>query len=104
MSSFANTQKITSITFTQNIQCFCPLGNDWYTNQITVDFAPSSIIPDYCEIDEFTRGLAGEELIIEDVVEQIYTYMKNNYKPTKLCVRSYVNDAKHMPVTVVKEM
>lgn len=103
MSSFANTQGITYITFTQNIQCFCPLGNDWYTNQVTVEFVPSSIIPDYCEIDDFTRSLGGEHLIIEDVVERIYTYMENNYKPNNLYVKSYVCDAKHMPVTVIKE-
>lgn len=103
MASFANRQGITQIKFTQDIQCFCPLGNDWYTNHVTVEFEPTSIIPDYCEIDDFTRSLGGESLIIEDVVNTIYDYMNKSYQPNMLRVTSYVDDAKHMPVTVVKE-
>ena len=103
MASFANSQGITQIKFTHDIQCFCPLGNDWYTNHVTVEFEPTSIIPDYCEIDDFTRSLGGESLIIEDVVNTIYDYMNKSYKPNMLRVTSYVDDAKHMPVTVVKE-
>ena len=34
---------------------------------------------------------------------RIYDYMNKSYKPNMLRVTSYVDDAKHMPVTVVKE-
>jgi len=104
LSSFANAQKITEIAFSQNIQCFCPLGNDWYTNQLEVTFTPSDIIPDYCDVDDFTRSLGGKALIIEDVVNAVYEYIVSNYNPVNLCVVSKVNDAKHMPVIVTKKM
>ena len=102
MAKFKNEQGISLIEFTQNIQDFCPLGNDWYTNQITVSMIPDSIIPDYCDIDDFTRSLGGKDLIIEDVVDAIFKYIEEEYAPKDLSVSSYVNDAKHMPVTVVK--
>lgn len=102
MARFKNVQGISKIEFTQNIQDFCPLGNDWYTNHITVLMVPSSIIPDYCDIDDFTRSLSGKELIIEDVVDTIYNYINTEYEPIELSVTSYVDDAKHMPVKVVK--
>ena len=102
MSSFENKQGITQIEFMQNIQCFCPLGNDWYTNQICVRMCPGKIIPDYCEIDDFTRSLGGKRLIIEDVISMIYDHIMTVYCPEHLYVESYVDDAKHMPVRVVK--
>ena len=103
MAKFENTQGISRISFTQNIQCFCPLGDDWYTNHLTVDMCPDKIIPDYCDVDNFTRGLSGKMLIIEDVVNAVYNYLYDNYKPKSVKVESHVNDAKHMPVTVIKE-
>lgn len=103
MASFANTQGITKIILTQNVQCFCPLGDDWYTNHITIELIPKSIIPDYCEADDFIRGLAGQSLIIEDVIDKIFTYFKQSYDCSYVKVVSYVDDAKHLAVTVVKE-
>lgn len=104
MGRFENKQGITSITFTQNIQCFCPLGDDWYTNEVEVTFVPEDVIPDYCEIDDYTRSLAGKALIIEDVVNDIFNYMMTEYAPSELCVTSVARDAKHMPVEVTKEL
>ena len=103
MAEFYNKQGITEITFTQNIQCFCPLGNDWYTNHVEVNMIPDETIPDYCDVDDFLRGLAGKSLIIEDVVDAIYSYLCTNYKPKSVRVQSSVDDAKHLPVTVVKQ-
>lgn len=103
MSRFKNEQNITAIEFMQNVQCFCPLGNDWYTNQITVEFEPTDTIPDYCEVDDFVRGLSGKSLLIEDVVASIYNYVYQEYSPAYLRVSSKVDDAKHLPVTVTKQ-
>lgn len=103
MGAFKNEQRITEIRFSQNIQNYCTLGSDWYTNQLSVTMIPRDIIPDYCEIDDFTRSLGGKEMIIEDVIDAVYTYLAENYKPLELYVESYVEDAKHMPVTVTKD-
>lgn len=102
MARFENKQGISKICFKQNIQCYCPLGYDWYTNHITVEMVPGKVIPDYCELDDFTRGIAGKSLIIEDVVAQIWDHITIEYEPSFLRVTSDVDDAKHMPVSVTK--
>lgn len=103
MAKFKNVQGISKVSFKQNVQCFCPLGNDWYTNQLGVDMQMGETIPDYCEVDDFIRSISGKSLIIEDVVQQVYEYFENTYHPKALYVESYVDDAKHLPVTVIKE-
>lgn len=103
MARFENVQGITKICFNQNIQCFCPLGNDWYTNHVYIEIIPNKVIPDYCEVDEFLRSLGGESLVIEDVIDKVFKYFKEEYKCSSVKVSSYVNDAKHLSVRVLKE-
>lgn len=103
MAGFPNRQRISKVRFTQNVQCYCPLGDDWYTNHVTVDMQLGDAIPDYCDVDDFIRSISGKSLIIEDVIDLIYKYFTDTYKPINLRVESYVDDAKHLPVTVVKE-
>ena len=103
MAEFKNVQGISRVSFTQNVQCFCPLGDDWYTNHLTVKMQMGEIIPDYCDVDDFIRSISGRSLIIEDVVQQVYEYFDNTCRPKSLYVESYVDDAKHLPVTVIKE-
>lgn len=103
MSKFENVQGITEISFEQNVQCYCPLGNDWYTNQLFITIVPDKLIPDYCDVDDFIRGLSGKSLIIEDVIKEIFEYFKNEYAPKNIKIQSYVNDAKHLTVRVIKE-
>ena len=96
-----NTYKIKHITIESTAQCFCPLGNDWYTNQFVVDFVPAEYIPDYCEMDKWiTENINGKHMIIEQAVAMLYDYLHNTYYPVDLHVESYVEDAKHSAVTV----
>lgn len=103
MGSFENKQGINKIKLFQNVQCFCPLGNDWYTNNIQIEIIPNKIIPDYCEVDEFIRSLSGNNYIIEDVVYSIFEYFKKVYNCEYVKVESTVTDAKHLNVIVIKE-
>lgn len=102
MSKFVNKQGITNIEITHNVQCYCPLGDDWYTNHLCIKLEGLNVIPDYCDVDDFIRSLSGKKLIIEDVVSLIYEYIVSEYNPEHINVESYVSDAKHMPVKVVK--
>ena len=102
MARFENVQGITEVKFFQNIQCYCPLGDDWYTNRVEVTMKPDRVVPDYCELDDFTRSLGGEKLIIEDVIDAIYSHIMEEYEPYYLSVVSSVDDAKHMAVVVSK--
>lgn len=103
MAAFENRQGITKISFKFDLRNFCPLGDDWYVNHITAEFRPLHTIPDYVFLEDEIRELDGKSLIIEDVVNNIYNIL-DGYGVGSLRVVSYVNDAKHMPVTVEKVM
>ena len=103
MARFENKQGISEISMDINVQCYCPLGDDWYTNKLYICLQPGTVIPDYCEVDDAIRKLAGEKLIIEDVVANVYNHIMQEYSPRSLSVNSYVEDAKHLPVTVTKQ-
>lgn len=95
---------IKNITIESTAKCYCPLGNDWYTNQFTVDFIPGEFIPDYCELDNWiAANINGKTMIIEDAVASLHKHLESTYFPAGLRVKSYVNDARHSTVTVCKE-
>ena len=99
-----NTFGINDITIESKAKCYCPLGQDWYTNQFTVNFYPGRYIPDYCEMDNWiTANINGKSMIIEEAVARLYEYLRDTYMPIELCVESYVDDAKHSAVTIHKD-
>lgn len=84
-------------------KCFCPLGNDWYTNQFTIMIVPDKKIPDYCEVDAWIeRTINGKTMIIEAAVDALHKHIVEGYEPKECRVVSYVDDAKHSTVTVCK--
>lgn len=99
-----NTQKITKIVMKPKAICFCPLGDDWYTNEFEVEFVPNEFFPDYCDIEKYlNENIRGKSLIIEDAVNLLYAYFKE-YAPAFLRVTSNVFDVtSHSPVSVTKE-
>ena len=81
--------------------CYCPLGNDWYSNNFEVIMEVKDNIPDYCEVEKWLdENIRGKSLIIEDVLDKFYQYLQKNYNPIKVEVQSIVDDAKHFPVKV----
>ena len=98
-----NKFKINSISIDTTAKCFCPLGNDWYTNQFAVNFVPGEMIPDYCHVDKWIdENINGKAMIIEEAVAMLYEHLRDTYKPDSLNVTSYVEDARHCAVTVSK--
>lgn len=103
MASFKNEQGITKITMTKRTHNYCPLGKDWYCNDLTIEVIPDSIIPDYIDIDNTIKNdIEGKNFIIEDVVSKIVDIIKE-YSPKYIKVVSDANDAVHLPVKVEKE-
>ena len=98
-----NTYGIAHISIDSEAKCFCPLGQDWYTNHFEVDFYPNKYIPDYCEMDKWiAENINGKHLIIEDAVCRLHDYMMQTYQPEDCTVISRVDDAKHSKVVVIK--
>lgn len=96
-----NKYKINDIEIEMRARCFCPLGQDWYTNQFEIEFQPDETIPDYCELDAFLKNnIDGKEYIIEEAVSVLFEHLEQQYKPVFLCVKSRVTDAAHSAVTV----
>lgn len=101
MARFENKQRISSITMKKLLHNLCTIGQDWYTNRLTIYIEPDKVIPDYIEIDEQLGVLEGKELVIEDVVASIVEILKQ-YEPNYISVTSEVEDATHLPVEVNK--
>lgn len=99
-----NKQNIAEIVMKPTAICFCPLGDDWYTNEFYITIEPDKYFPDYCDIEKYLNGnIRGKSLIIEDAVGMVYDYIKNEYEPKTIQVVSYVNDViSHSPVIVTK--
>lgn len=99
-----NEQKIKQIIMKPKAICFCPLGDDWYTNEFEIIMYPDKYFPDYCDLEKFlNETVRGKSLIIEDAVEKVYKYLNDTYKPYELEVTSRVNDVtSHSPVEVKK--
>lgn len=96
-----NTMKIDLIKYEDKLKCFCPLGNDYYHNQLTIEFVPNEVIPDYIKLHNDIQALTNEVLTIEDAVVKVLDIVKE-YDPLFIHVYSYVYDAPHPTVTVTK--
>ena len=102
MPQFKNSMGISEISFEMKTRNFCPLGQDFYTNQFEVNFEPGAMIPDYCDIQErINAEVGGADLSIETAVAQVYQIV-DQYEPLSLTVLSYADDAVHFPVIVKK--
>ena len=97
-----NKQKIGKITLWKKIHCYCPLGDDWYTHQLKIEFEPVDEFPDYIYIEKKIMELyEKKDYIIEDVVSGIYDIIADFCPSAKnIHVTSYVDDAQHLTVQV----
>lgn len=99
-----NNEKITKITMKPTAITKCRIGQDWYKNHLEVEFYPGKSYPDYMQVETWIMdNIDGAELNIEEVVDMLYDYFKETYKPQKLTVRDYVTGNKvHFDVVVEK--
>ena len=99
-----NIYGIKKIQIRAEAKCFCPLGKDWYTNHFLIDIEVAEFIPDYCDVDKFiAENINGKHFIIEEAVAILHEYIKGEYFPASCKITSYVDDATHSTVSVVKE-
>ena len=103
MSKFENKQGISKITLFKKLHNYCSLGQDWYTNNLTVIIEPGEVIPDYIEIETELNALEGQYLIIEDVVNEISNIV-NKYEVKSAHIISEVDDATHLTDKVEKQI
>lgn len=96
-----NKYGISLYEFEREIQAFCPLGNDYYTCNIVVQFIPKNTIFDFCEIDNFIKSLGGANAIVEKLVNAVY-FELFKYDPDFLEVKGVAKSNTHFPVTVTK--
>ena len=102
LAKFEHTQGLSKISFNKTITVFCPLGNDYYTATIQIEFTPAKVLMDYLDEEAYFKELQGAKLIIEDVVKQVYDHYVTEYDPAQLTVTVYAENATHFPVSVTK--
>lgn len=98
--SFENTQNVNKIRLFAKAHCNCPLGDEYYTGDIVITVEAPRTIPDYVEVQEYIAKLDGKDLIIEDLANTVYTYMKEQTDGRVSVVVSVSDAYKHMPVEV----
>lgn len=103
LAMFEHTQGISGVTFNKTISVFCPLGNEYYTAHINVEFVPDKVMMDYLDEEAYFKKLSGGRLIIEDLVADVYNRYENLYKAKYVKVTVFAENAAHFPVKVYKE-
>lgn len=103
MPKFKHTQGISEVSFSKTITVYCPLGRDYYTATIEVLFSPDEWMMDYIDVDKFIHSIQGQTLIIEDVVDKVYSHLIEEYSPKYVEVTLYAENAAHFPVVVKKK-
>lgn len=104
MNQINNVQGITKIIMSPIAYTKCKLGQDWYENKLTVEFIPDSYYPDYTEVTNWLmKNIDGQELNIEDVVDNLYQFLSVNYCPKHLKITDCITNCKtHFDVIVEK--
>lgn len=103
MTVIRNTQDISFIKANRRISLYCPIGKDYYTADVSIEFKPDKVIPDYCKLTNYLNNLSGLSLIIEELVDKVHKHLMSKYNPisAKVSVKAYSNT--HLDVEVVKE-
>lgn len=96
-----NTQSISVIKATKRISLYCPLGEDYYTADVYIEFLPDAFYMDYIDLDAFLNRMSGLSLTIEDAVKDIYDELQR-YMPKKAAVTIEAFSNTHLQVTVTK--
>lgn len=96
-----NTQKIALIEADKRLTLYCPIGEDYYTADIFIDFEPNEHYMDYIHLDGFLNDMSGKSLTIEDAAQEIYDELQR-YKPRKAVVKIEAFSNTHLHVIVTK--
>lgn len=104
MDRLKNEQGIRLIIMKPVAQTKCKIGQDWYTNELEINFAPADCYPDYMQVNEWiAKNIDGKELNIEDVVELLYDMLEQNFHPADLEITNNIRNCKtHFDVVVIK--
>lgn len=99
-----NKQKIKQIIMKPSASCFCPLGQDWYKIDFTINFIPKDYYPDYCDIQLFiSQNINKQQLTIEDAIDILYKHLQEKYLPENITIEANINIVQsHFPVIVIK--
>lgn len=97
---FKNEQGVTRIVMRGKTHLYCPLGDDWYTAEVTAEVEGPDNIPDYIDVTRELEAMDGERLIIEDAAQRFARFVRGQVGGGIVSVRIDVSDARHVPVTV----
>lgn len=95
-----NTQRVNLIEADKQIVLYCPIGKDYYTAIVNIEFIPNEYYMDYIKLDQFLNRLSGLSLTIEDAARDIYDELRS-YRPSKakVTIEAFSNTHLHVKVT-----
>lgn len=104
MNKIKNTQNIGLIVMKPDAYCRCELGGDFYKNSLEITFVPDESYPDYTEVQDWImKNIDGTTMNIEDVVDTVYKFLMETYRPLDLEITNNVTGCRtHFDVTVIK--
>lgn len=97
---FSNTYGVQRFENHHDIVCYCPLGKDYYSAEITVECVNPIFLPDYLETDKMVSSLSSKEYIIEELAHTIAGHFKAETEAEQVLVTAFVKNATHSPVEV----
>lgn len=96
-----NKEKVISINYRPVARCYCPLGEDEYTNYFDISIYPKDHYPDYLDIDSFIqKNIEGKTFTIEQACYCLREYLVDELPGAVIQVTSNVSDAGHSEVSV----
>lgn len=98
-----NVFNISEVIIDEEIQAYCPLGEQYYDAAIQAVVYPDKEIPDYLDITKDIKALEGRYLIIEELVSRVYELCQKYFNDAPIKVKVVVPGGKHCPVTLIKK-
>lgn len=105
MNKILNKENITKIVMRPKAITKCQIGQDWFNNDLEIEFIPNECYPDYMQIERYVlTEIEGQELNIEHVVDKLYGMIKKTFNPLYLKVTDHIRGCNtHFDVDVIKE-
>ena len=74
----------------REVECFCPLGNDWCTHKFVVDVECGRYIFDLYKLDDWiTENIKGQQMTMEQSAHALYKFLVYEIEPTSISVKEY---------------
>ena len=74
----------------KEVECFCPLGQDWCTHKFVIDTELCRYNFDFYLLDDWiNENIAGHKMTMEESAHTLYAFIVKEIEPCDLSVKEY---------------